>query len=438
MKKIVLCLLSVLLLPSIRAQGISQLEKTPVDFSFTLEDCLNYAMNNNYNHQSLKLSEEIQENTYQQSKKERLPSLNASLSENLNSSKDNAASWNGNYGLNAGVTLYQGGNITNTIQQNKLKMEQTSYQTRQYENNLTIQILQAFLTVLGNEELLNYRTVVVQASEEQQKQGLEQFRVGKILESDYLLLEAQLATDKNNIVDTKISRENSLLALKNLLSIRPAENLQIIYPDTSALIKMAVLPDINQVLDRTMQVMPDIKISDYTLEIAKVGMKLSKGNYFPTISLNGSIGTGHSNDYINFGKQLSNRLNEQIGISLSIPIYDNSRTKSRVTQSKIALQQAELDKKQTELDIFQSVSTDYQNVVAAYNKYQTTAVRQNAYSKTFEVYRAQFNAGAITAVDLLQQQNNYINALNDYIQSKYEFMLKRKILDVYMGNDITM
>jgi outer membrane protein len=131
-------------------------------------------------------------------------------------------------------------------------------------------------------------------------------------------------------------------------------------------------------------------------------------------------------------------LNEQIGISLSIPIYDNSRTKSRITQSKIALQQAELDKKQTELDILQSVTTDYQNVVAAYNKYHTTDVKQNAYSKTFEVYRAQFHAGAITAVDLLQQQNNYITALNDYIQSKYEFMLKRKILDVYMGNDVTM
>jgi outer membrane protein len=258
------------------------------------------------------------------------------------------------------------------------------------------------------------------------------------LESDYLLLEAQLANDKNNIVNTEISQENSLLALKNLLPIRADENLQIIYPDTSAFLKMAVLPDKSQVLNRTMQVSTDIKISDYTIEIAKIGVKLSKANYFPAVSLNGSIGTGHSNDYTNFGNQLSNRLNEQIGISVSVPIYDNSRTKSRVTQSKIVLQQAEWDKKQTELDLLQSVTTDYQNLVLAYNKYQTTGVKQNAYSKTFEVYRAQFHAGAITAVDLLQQQNNYINALNDYIQSKYEFMLKRKVLDVYMGIQISM
>jgi outer membrane protein len=141
---------------------------------------------------------------------------------------------------------------------------------------------------------------------------------------------------------------------------------------------------------------------------------------------------------MNLGNQLSNRFNEQIGMSLSMPIYDNSRTKSRVTQNKIVLQQAELDKKQTELDILQSVTTDYQNVTLAYHKYQTMGVKQNAYSKTFEVYRVQFHAGAITAVDLLQQQNNYINALNDYVQSKYEFMLKRKILDVYMGIRVSM
>jgi len=157
----------------------------------------------------------------------------------------------------------------------------------------------------------------------------------------------------------------------------------------------------------------------------------------PTVSLHGSVGTGHNN-FDGLGNQLNSRFNQQIGVTLSIPVYDNSRTKSKVTQSRIALQQAELDRKQNELDIEQTVVTEYQNVISAYNKYLTTNTRQNAYSKTFDVYRAQFNHGAITTVDLLQQQNNYISALNDYIQSKYEFILRRKILDVYMGNQIIL
>jgi outer membrane protein len=412
-------------------------EVSPV-YRFTLEDCLNYAKTNNYNLQSLRLSEDAREDTYKQSQKERLPGLSASLNESLSDSKGSGASWNGNYGLSANLTLYQGGNITNTIEQNKLRMKQAAYQTSQYENSLTIQILQTFLTVLGNEELFKYLEAVLNASEEQLKQGKEQFQSGKILESDYLLLEAQYANDKNNLTDTQISHDNSLLNLKALLSISPENSLQIVYPDTTALLEMNLLPSLNEVMNSTFHSLPDLKISRYNIDIAKIGLKMAKANYLPTVSLQGSIGTGHSVDYNRFGAQLSDRLNEQIGISLSIPIYDNSRTKSKVTQSRIALQQAELDKKQTELDVRQTVATEYQGVVSACNKYQTTNIRQSAYSKTFDVYRAQFQAGAITAVDLLQQQNNYINALNDYIQSKYEFMLKRKILDVYMGIQVKM
>lgn len=433
MKKILLPIMFCLFAVILHAQ-----ENNQAPLRFTLEQCLDYAFGYNYNRQSMKLTEDAKEDAYQQSKMERLPNLNASFSENLNSSKDNSPSWNGSYGLNTSVTLYQGGSITNTIEQSKLQKEQSVYQTSQYENELTIQILQAFLSVLGNEELLKYQEAVVIASEEQVKQGKEQFQVGKILESDYLLLDAQYATDKNNIVDTRIARDNSLLTLKSLLSMDPLNQLEIVYPDTAAVREMSFFPTQDYVLEQSMLTMPDLKITDYNVDIAKVGIKLSKSGYFPTLTLNGSIGTGHSNDYSNFGTQLSDRLNEQIGLTLSVPIYDRSRTKSKVTQSKIALRQAENDRLQTELNIRQTVIQEYQNVISAYNKYEATDVKQNAYLKTFEVYRAQFHAGAITAVDLLQQQNNYISALNDFIQSKYGFMLKRKILDVYMGVQVKM
>jgi outer membrane protein len=385
----------------------------------------------------MKLTEETREDAYEQSKKERLPSLSASASETLSHTTDADASTSGNYGLSASMTLYQGGTIANTIEQNKLRKEQAEYQTSQYNNTLTVQILQAFLTALGNEELLKYQRAVIAASEEQFRQGAEQFKVGAILESDYLLLEAQLANDRNNVLNTEITRDNSLLALKNLLAMPAATPLQIVSPDTSVIQSLGLLPPMDEVLQLTFQTLPDLKISQYNIDVARTGVQLSRAGYLPTVSLHGSVGTGHNN-FDGLGNQLNSRFNQQIGVTLSIPIYDNSRTKSKVTQSRIALQQAELDRKQNELDIEQTVVTEYQNVISAYNKYLTTNTRQNAYSKTFDVYRAQFNHGAITTVDLLQQQNNYISALNDYIQSKYEFILRRKILDVYMGNQIIL
>ncbi|NCC99438.1 MAG: TolC family protein [Bacteroidia bacterium] len=434
MNRILLCLLAGML------SGLTALAQQPSGetLKMSLEDCIEYALKGNYNRQSVELNESTNLEAYKQSKLELLPSVNASLSEGYSNSKSVPDAWSGNYNLNASVTLFQGGTIINTIQQNKLKLEQSTYQTTQYDNQLTIKILQAFLTVLGNEELLKYQSAVVKASEEQMKQGEEQFNAGSILESDYLLLKAQYSNDKNNITDTRITRDNSLLSLKNLLSIHPDENLEIIYPDTSALVKMSALPQMNYVMEQALSTLPDIKISQYNVDIAISSVKLAKSGYYPTLSLSGSIGTGHQNDYSNFGTQLSNGFNQQIGLSLSIPIFDKNRTKVKVVQSRIALQKAELNAKQTELDIMQDVTTEYQDVVSAYNKYQTTDIRQNAYLKTFDAYSIKFNAGAITAVELLQQQNNYISALNDYIQSKYNFMLKRKILDVYMGNPVTM
>ncbi|MDR0619802.1 MAG: TolC family protein [Bacteroidales bacterium] len=421
----------------ISAIVVSAQNTTADTLIFTLEDCLNYAYANNYNLQSMKLSEQAQADVYKQSKMEYLPGVSASASENLTNSKDNPATFGGNISLSANMTLYQGGNISRTVKQNKLRKEMSSYQTSQYENTLIIQILQAFFTVIGNEELLKYQNIVVAASEEQWKQGKERFTFGKILESDYLLLEAQYANDRNNVVNTQITRNNSLLSLKKLLSMPASENLQLVPPDTASINTMAILPAIGEVLESAVQTLPDLKISTYNVDIAKLNTSMAKGNYLPTISLHGSIGTGHTN-FSGFGTQLSDRLNEQVGLSLNIPLYDNSRTISKVKQSRIALQQAELDRKQSELDIEQTVTTEYQNVLFAFNKYRTNKIRQNAYSKTFDVYRAQFDAGSITAVDLLQQQNDYISALNDYIQSKYEFILKRKILDVYMGNEIKM
>lgn len=127
--------------------------------------------------------------------------------------------------------------------------------------------------------------------------------------------------------------------------------------------------------------------------------------------MNAGIGTGHSNDFARYGTQISDKLNEQIGVTLSIPIFSNSRTKSKVTQSKISLQQAQLERKQAELDIRQTLAQEYKNVVLAESKFRSSQISQNAYEASFRSYQLKFEQGSITTVELLQQQNNYIGIL---------------------------
>lgn len=407
------------------------------NYQFTLEECLRFAFANSYDRKSMELSAESQQVSYDQSRQSRLPNVSASASENY-SHNTNGGSFSGNANLGASVVIYQGGNINKTIEQNRLNVERSDMQLQQYDNQLSVQILQAFLTVLSNNELLEYQEVMLNSSRAQMKQGRERYKVGSILESDMLLLEAQYISDSSNVIETRISRDNSIMSLKVLLSMDPMDNLQIIQPNTDRLDDLAEsLPTEEEALERAMEAYPNLKLSEYDILLAENNISMAKSGSRPSLTASASVGTGHI-DFDNVGQQLGDRFSQSAGISLNIPIYSRGQNKANVQKSKIALEQAQLNYEQTQLSVRQTVSLAYRNVVSAYNSFKSSEMKENAYSKSYNAYEVQFQYGKITTVELLQQQNNYLNVLNTFIRNKYTLVLQRKILDVYMGKEITL
>ena len=405
-------------------------------YRFSLGDCLRFAQANSYERKAMELTSQSLETTYEQSKQQRLPNLSASVGQNINNN-ENGWSTSGNVGVGSSVTIYQGGNINNTIEQNRLNMERNEVQLERFDNQLATQILQSFLTIIGNQELLNYQLEVLNTSREQVKQGRARHRVGSILESDLLLLEAQYYSDSNNVVDTRINIDNNLLDLKVLLSMNPSDNLEIVAPDTDNLDGLKeTLPTEEEAVSLAMEYMPDLRISNYDIRLAEKSVDMARGNYFPSISANANVGMG----VLSFDGENSRwygKPTESAGVSMSVPIYSRGQTKANVKKSRIALEQAQLDYEQSALSVRQTVVQAYHNVVAAYNAYKVSQLKEEAYSKSFHAFNTQYQYGVITTVELLQQQNNYLNAMNSYIQNKYSLLMKRKILDVYMGKPIS-
>ena len=407
-------------------------------YQFSLEDCLRFAFANSNERKSMELSGESLQATYEQSKKQWVPNLSASVGENFS---NNSQGWStsGNVGVGSSMTIYQGGNIRNTIEQNQLNVERNEVQLERFDNQLALPSLQKFLTIIGNEELLNYQSEVLNTSREQLKQGQARYKVGSILESDLLLLEAQYYSDSNSIIDTYVSIENGLLDLKVLLSMEPTDDLQIISPNTDNLDNLReTLPSEEQALDLAMQTMPDLRMSDYDIRIAEKSVDIARGNYFPSISANANVGVPILSFDGNGTSQWYGKPSESVGVSMSIPIYSRGQTKTNVKKSRIALEQAQLDYEQTQLEVRQTVVQAHRDVVSAFNAYKVLQVRAEAYRKSFNAYNIQYQYGTITTVELLQQQNNYLNVLNTYIQNKYSLVMKRKILDVYMGKEISL
>ena len=422
-------------LASLTFLGMAQEQQS---YRFTLEDCLRFAFANSYERKSMELTGKSLETSYEQSKQQRLPSLSASVGQNL-SNNENGWSTSGNVGVGSSVTIYQGGNINNTIEQNRLNVERNEVQLQRYDNQLTLQILQSFLTILGNQELMSYQQEVLNTSRAQLKQGQARHRLGTILESDLLLLEAQYYSDSNNVVDTRINIENNLLDLKVMLSMNPSDDLEIVAPNTDDLEMLKeTLPTEEEAVNQAMETMPDLRMSDYDIRLAEKSVDLARGNYFPSISANANVGMGILSYDSDGNSKWYGTPTESVGVSMSIPIYSRGQTKANVKKSRIALEQAQLDYEQSTLTVCQTVVQAYRNVVSAYNAYQVSQVKENAYSKSFNAYNMQYQYGSITTVELLQQQNNYLNALNSYIQNKYSLLMKRKILDVYMGKNITL
>ena len=422
-------------LVSLVFSGIAQEHQS---YRFTLEDCLRFAFANSYERKTMELTGKSLEASYEQSKQQRLPSLSASVGQNL-SNNENGWSTSGNVGVGSSVTIYQGGNINNTIEQNRLNVERNEVQLQRYDNQLTLQILQSFLTILGNQELVSYQQEVLNTSRAQLKQGQARHRLGTILESDLLLLEAQYYSDSNNVADTRINIDNNLLDLKVLLSMNPSDDLEIVAPNTDNLEMLKVtLPTEEEAVSLAMETMPDLRMSDYDIRLAEKSVDLARGNYFPSISANANVGMGILSYDSDGNSKWYGTPTESVGVSMSIPIYSRGQTKANVKKSRIALEQAQLDYEQSTLAVRQTVVQAYRNVVSAYNAYQVSQVKENAYSKSFNAYNMQYQYGNITTVELLQQQNNYLNALNSYIQNKYSLLMKRKILDVYMGKNITL
>jgi outer membrane protein len=431
MKKILLITFAFLMACSLNAQESHT-------YRFTLEDCIRYAFANSLERKSMALSNESLEATYQQSKLQRLPSLSASAGQNI-SNNENGWSSSGNLSVGSSVTLYQGGNLRNTIEQSRLNLERNEAQLERYDNQVATQILQSFLQVLGNQELLNYQLEVLKTSGEQLKQGQARQRVGTILESDLMLLEAQYLSDSNNVVDTRINIENNLLDLKVLLSMDPNDALDIVSPDTENLDGLkASLPSEEEAVRLALEYLPDLKMSDYDIRIAEKSVQMAKGNYLPTVSASANVGMGVLSFDGNGLNHWYNTPTESAGISVNIPIFSRGNTKTNVKKSQIALEQAQLDYEQSQLSLRQTVSQAYRNVVSAYNAYKVSQAKEQAYSKSFEAYNLQYQYGNITTVELLQQQNNYLNVLNAYIQNKYSLLMKRKILDLYMGKGVQL
>lgn len=405
----------------------------------SLDSCLRYAYQHNLTIQNTQLNKDLAQITLDQARLSFTPAVNASASETFGFGNETTA--DGNYGVNANWTLFNGMSRVKTYQRSKLGVEQSLLQIKQSENNIAAQIIQAYLTVLMNEELLKHQQEVLVTSEEQQKEGEAKYKVGRLLESDYKLLVANYVSAVSEIENTRLTIQTNLTDLKNLMCMDPTLSLQVERHSDTLHSDAYTLETLDSVMARAQRNLPDLQIDHLNVTMAQHDVAIARASYLPTLGMNAgtSYYGGRTNTVDANGTLITaGGLNTNIGLSLNIPIWSQGQVKKQVAQSKINLQQAQIQEQQTALDLSKQITDQYNSTTQSLNTFRASEQLADAYKDSYDVYLAKFKAGTVTTVELLQQQNQYLNALNTFLQNKYSFIMASKILDIYMGNDISL
>lgn len=397
----------------------------------TLDSCLRYAYSHNLTVRTAALNQESSEAALTGAKLRFLPSLNASASQGWGWDSGTGTSSNTQYGINGSLTLFSGLSNLRNLQQNRISAEQSELKVQQTENSIGVQIVQAYLTVLMNEEKLSYQEEVLETSRQQKLEGEVKYQVGRILESDYLLLEASLTSAESEIENTRLTIENNRSNLNTLLCMDDRTAIAVVPSDDTLRAAERILPEHDSVMAQARRNMPDWQISEMNVELARYNVKQAESAYLPTMSLNAGYGGGWMPAITTGNSTFSN--NSTLSLGLSVPLLNRGSSRTQLKQSKIALQQAELQHQQTLMDLTYQLDDLYLNTQQALNRYRAAEALAMAYKASYDVYVIKYGEGAVTTVEMLQQQERYLSALNDYLQSKYNYILAEKQLDIYTG-----
>jgi len=449
----------------------------------TLKQCIESGLANNLDVLQSELQTQSDKVSMNQAKLNLLPNLNGSASQTFsqgrsidpysNSPVTQAVS-SSNYGLSTGVVLFNGLSLQNAIKQYSLAYKASKMDWQQIKDNLTINIILAYLQVLNSEDLL------VQAGKQAELSGKQVERLetlnqeGAIKPSDLSDLKGQYASDKLSIINSKNTLETAKISLFQLMNVPYVKDLELERLD-SASYSTKYEDDADKIYQTALEKLALIKAVDLRQQSAAKAVKVARGQLFPTLSFGANVSTSYSsvarqNQYLNtsygpssdsayvnsttkypvykyqdnfspltkigFQDQLDNNIYTSYGFTLNIPLFNSFLQRNRVKQAKINLRSRELTARSTRTQLNQSINQAYINMSSAADRYTTIVEQVNAFTESFRAAEIRFNEGVFNSVEYLTVKNSIDRANINLINARYDYVLRMKILDYYEGKPL--
>lgn len=451
---------------------------------WSLEDCVAYALEKNISVRQAEMQLNIAGNNLQTAQYDYLPNLNFSSNYfwnfglNIDPVTNQISQQNrqtANFNLSSNWLIYNGGRKYNTISQNNLSRKAAQLDFQQARNDLSLNVASAYLQILLNQE------IAAVANEQQRISQLQVSRTAKLVDAgslpkgELLQLEAQLARDRQNSIATANAVAISKLQLANLLQLENPNDFEVGSP-TLALPDPTILSRSPQsVYNAALETQPIIRAAEFRTLASDEAIDIAQGGYLPTLSMVAQIGSNYSDQIPNvtgssqqflpigqvfntgdlvttlqpqvipeidgvkpFNTQFTDNLNEVVGLNLQVPIFNRMAVKNSVQNAKINADIAKLNLESEKNRLRQTIYQAHADAKAALLQYQAAEKAVQANKEAFDYAQKRFEVGAINQVDFEAAKNNMASAQSQFVQAKYDYIFRIKILEFYLTNAVKL
>ncbi|KAF2509955.1 TolC family protein [Flavobacterium zhairuonense] len=424
---------------------------------WTLEECVRYALDNNITIKNSELDVQNAEINKKDAFGRYLPSVNgnASHSWNIGLNQDvttgvlrNQTTQYSSVGLNAGVDIYKGLQNQNTYRRTKLAIIASQYQLLKMQEDVSLNVANAFLQILGYKEDLKIKTEQLAIDEKRLKRSEEMVSAGTIPRGDLFDLKATIATDKQNIAVSENNLLISKLSLAQLLQLKEFADFDVV-DDTNAKDENNIMAQSPvDIYNKAKETRTELKLAQTNLEIAEKNVAIAKGAYQPTLSGFYGFNTRASySDQVKFDsnnqpytvgpdplfQQFSDNKGHNFGLQLNVPIFNGFSVRNNVERNKVSLEKSKIDLEQKSLDLQRNVYTAFTNAKGALNTYEAATVTLEARQQAYNYAKEKYDVGLMNSFDFTQAQTLLTNAQSEVIRTKYDYIFKIKILEFYFG-----
>ena len=423
--------------------------------TWTLQDCLDYALKHNIQVQKNRINEERGEVTLWQDKGALFPSLSFSTNQSVGyrpftevisvvqgdqvTSTRSNVTYQGTYGLNANVTLWNGGINYKNIKQQELQNRITALTTEQSELTIQEQIAQLYVQIMYTKEAEKVNEQLLSTAQSQYDRGVEMMKQGQMARADVVQLEAQLSSAKFSVVNSRTQLANYKRQLKALLELDLNTAFDVAGNTPTDEQVLALVPSAQEAYAKALEVRPEIKSAELNIEAADMQLNIAKRGFLPTIGASASLGSNHTTGSKNgWGEQMKTNLNMSAGLNFSVPIFDNRRNQSNVKTAKLQQLNSKLDLQDKKNALSSTIEQYWLNAYNGQQNYIAAKSRVKSQEASYELLNEQFQNGLKNTVDVLQGRDNVISAEQDMLQSKYMALLNIQLLKFYTGEKIEL